>query len=106
MADLLAWMADHIKDDLSVASLAQRVAMSPRNFTRIFTREVGETPGRHVESVRLEAARRLLETTSLNLEAVASNSGFRSGEILRRTFVRRLSVSPRQYRATFGAKRA
>lgn len=104
LADLLAWMADHIRDDLSVACLAQRIAMSPRNFARIFTREVGETPGRHVESIRLEAARRLLETTSLNLEEVAGNSGFGSGEILRRTFIRRLSVSPRQYRVTFGAK--
>jgi transcriptional regulator GlxA family with amidase domain len=103
LTDLVAWMADHINDDLSVAALAQRVAMSPRNFARIFTREVGETPGCHVESIRLEAARRLLETTYLNLEQVADKSGFKSGEILRRTFVRRLGVSPRQYRTTFGA---
>jgi transcriptional regulator GlxA family with amidase domain len=106
LADLLAWMADHIREDLSVACLAQRIAMSPRNFARIFTREVGQTPGHHVESIRLEAARRLLETTSLSLKEVARNSGFKSAEILRRTFVRRLSVSPRQYRVTFGAKNA
>ena len=102
LTDLLAWIADHVDDDLSVGSLAQRVAMSPRTFARVFTRDIGETPARHIESVRLEAARRLLETTSLRLEQVAETSGFGSAEILRRTFVRRLGVGPRRYRTTFG----
>ena len=102
LTDLLAWMADHVNSDLSIASLAQRVAMSPRNFARVFSREIGETPARHIESIKLEAARRLLETTSLSLEEVADTSGFGSAEILRRTFVRRLGVSPRRYRKTFG----
>ncbi|MBV9106779.1 MAG: helix-turn-helix domain-containing protein [Verrucomicrobia bacterium] len=56
LTDLLGWMADHVSDDLSVALLAQRAAMSPRNFARVFTREIGETPARHIERIRLEAA--------------------------------------------------
>lgn len=105
LTDLLAWMADHVDGDLSVAALAQRVAMSPRNFARVFTREIGQTPARHIESIRLEAVRRLLETTYLSLEEIADSSGFGSAEILRRSFVRRLGVSPRQYRTTFGTTR-
>ena len=100
--DLLAWMADNVKSDLSVASLAQRAAMSPRNFARVFMQAVGETPGHHIENIRLEAARRQLETTSLSLDQVADTCGFRSAEILRRTFARRLGVTPGQYRTTFG----
>jgi AraC-like DNA-binding protein len=99
--DLLAWMTDNVKGDLSVASLARRAAMSPRNFARVFTREVGETPARHIENIRLEAARRQLETTSLSVDEVADTSGFRSAEILRRTFTRRLGVSPGRYRTAF-----
>jgi transcriptional regulator GlxA family with amidase domain len=101
LRDLLAWMADNLTRDLSVASLARRASMSPRNFARVFTQESGETPVRHLENLRLEAARRQLETTSGSLEEVAVASGFRSAEILRRTFARRLSVTPGQYRALF-----
>src|SRR5580693_167628 len=101
LRDLLAWMADNLTQDMSVASLGRRAAMSPRNFARVFTQEVGETPARHVENLRLEAARRQLDTTSSSLEEVADASGFRSAEILRRTFARRLGVTPGQYRASF-----
>jgi transcriptional regulator GlxA family with amidase domain len=101
LRDLLAWMADNLTQNMSVASLGRRTAMSARNFARVFTREVGETPARHVENLRLEAARRQLDTTSSSLEEVADASGFRSAEILRRTFARRLGVTPGQYRASF-----
>jgi transcriptional regulator GlxA family with amidase domain len=101
LRDLLAWMADHVNSNLSVASLARRAAMSPRNFARVFAQEVGETPARHIENIRLETARRQLEATPLSLDEVAHVSGFRSAEILRRTFARRLGVTPGQYRACF-----
>jgi transcriptional regulator GlxA family with amidase domain len=101
LRDLLAWMADNLTEDMSVESLGRRAAMSPRNFARVFRQEVGETPARHVENLRLEAARRQLDTTSSSLEEVADASGFRSAEILRRTFARRLGVTPGQYRASF-----
>jgi len=59
--DLLAWLPDHLRHDLSVDSLARRAAMSPRNFARLFKQELGKTPARHIEDLRLEAARRQLE---------------------------------------------
>ncbi len=104
LRDLLAWMTDNVIGDLSVASLALRAAMSARNFARVFTQEVGETPARHVENIRLEAARRQLETMSLSLDEVAGSSGFRSAEVLRRTFARRLGITPGQYRTAFGPR--
>jgi transcriptional regulator GlxA family with amidase domain len=102
LRDLLAWMADNVTQDLCVASLAQRATMSPRNFARVFKQQIGETPAQHIENLRLEAARRKLETSALSLEQIAESSGFSCAEILRRTFVRRLGITPGQYRASFG----
>ena len=105
LGDLLAWIADNIRSDLSVDMLARRAAMSPRNFARLFKREIGKTPGMHLEDLRLEAARRLLESTSASLEEVAKFSGFKSAEVLRRVFARRLVTTPGQYRKSFGCGR-
>jgi transcriptional regulator GlxA family with amidase domain len=87
--------------DHRLPALAAAAAMSVRHFTRVFADEVGETPGRFVERVRLEAARHELETTSDTLEVVASRCGFGSAETLRRTFQRRLNVTPDSYRRRF-----
>ena len=80
LGDLLAWLPDNIRRHLSVTELARHAAMSPRNFARLFRHEVGKTPGRHIEDLRLEAARRHLESTSLSLDEVADVSGFASAE--------------------------
>ncbi len=85
----------------SIPALARRAAMSPRHFTRVFTREVGEAPGAYVERIRTEAARRRLEETDDTVTAIAAGCGFGSAESLRRIFVRRLGISPDQYRKTF-----
>ncbi len=87
--------------DHRLPALAAAAAMSVRHFTRVFSEQVGETPGRFVERVRLEAARRELETTTDTLEAVAARCGFGSAETLRRTFQRRVGVSPDGYRRRF-----
>jgi transcriptional regulator GlxA family with amidase domain len=104
LGDLLAWLPDNIRRDLTVDRLARRAAMSPRNFARLFQQELGKTPARHIEDVRLEAARRQLESTTLTLEEIADASGFISAETLRRAFRRRLGVTPGQYRASFGRR--
>lgn len=85
----------------SIPELARRAAMSPRHFTRVFTEEVGEAPGAYVERIRTEAARRQLEETDDTLTVIAARCGFGTAETLRRNFVRRLGVSPDQYRKTF-----
>jgi transcriptional regulator GlxA family with amidase domain len=87
--------------DHRVPALAAAAAMSVRHFTRVFTDEVGETPARFVEQVRLEAARHELETTTDTLDRIAARCGFGTAETLRRVFQRRLSVSPDAYRRRF-----
>lgn len=84
-----------------VPELARLAAMSPRHFTRVFTAEVGEAPSAYVERIRSEAARRQLEETDDTMVVIADRCGFGSAESLRRNFVRRMGVSPDQYRKTF-----
>ncbi len=87
--------------DHRVPALAAAAAMSVRHFSRLFAAEVGESPGRYVERVRVEAARRDLETTSDTLDLIAARYGFGTAETLRRSFQRRLGVAPDSYRRRF-----
>ncbi|MFD3735742.1 GlxA family transcriptional regulator [Streptomyces sp. NPDC058632] len=100
---ILDWIADHPDCDLGVPALAARAAMSERHFTRVFRAETGHTPAAYVESARIEAARRLLESTSATLESVAHACGFRTVETLHRSFKRSLQVTPGAYRKYFSA---
>jgi transcriptional regulator GlxA family with amidase domain len=99
--ELQGWILDNLSEDLTVPALADRVFMSQRNFARVFTAEVGLTPAAYVEGVRLERARVLLETTDQQIEEIAARCGFGTVETLRRTFARRLHVSPSEYRERF-----
>ena len=101
LRDLQAWIADHPDADLSVEALARRAAMSPRNFCRVFVREIGMTPGRFVERVRVEAARRLLEDSARGVDQISLACGFGSAETMRIAFRRTLGVSPKVYRSRF-----
>jgi transcriptional regulator GlxA family with amidase domain len=85
----------------SIDDLARRAALSPRHFTRVFTEEVGEAPGHYVERVRTEAARRQLEETDDTVVAIAARCGFGTAETMRRNFIRRVGISPDQYRKAF-----
>ena len=100
------WITEHPDDDLSVERLAARVAMSPRHFARVFRAETSETPAVFVERVRVETARRLLETTGLAVEDVAAAAGFGTVETIRRAFARRVGVNPAAYRERFRSARA
>jgi transcriptional regulator GlxA family with amidase domain len=97
--ELQVWIADNIaRCDLSTSALANRVSMSVRNFGRVFTADVGTTPARYVLHLRVEAARRLLESSALDMRHVAKAAGFGSAEGMRRAFVRVLGKTPRQAR--------
>ncbi len=85
----------------SISELAGRAAMSPRHFTRVFTDEVGEAPGAYVDRIRTEAARRQLEETDDTVTVIATRCGFGTAETMRRNFVRRMGISPDQYRKAF-----
>jgi transcriptional regulator GlxA family with amidase domain len=84
-----------------VAALAERAAMSPRNFARVFKRDVHITPARFVEIARLQAACRQLETSQASVEMVARDCGFGNPEHLRRAFMRQYRISPQSYRQRF-----
>lgn len=101
---LLVFMADNLTRDLSVARLARYVAMSPRNFARHFVREVHDTPAKYVVNLRLEAARSHLSDGSLRMKDVATASGFRNAEVLRRLFTKSHGMSPMQYRQSLQSK--
>jgi transcriptional regulator GlxA family with amidase domain len=101
LRELQAWMLEHLNDNLTVETLAGRVGMSPRNFARVFQREVELTPARYVERIRLEAARRRLEEAPVSIDQVAAESGFGTRESLRRAFQRHLNVPPGAYRDRF-----
>lgn len=103
LRDLQAWIADHLGGDLSVPALARRARMSPRNFARAFRRKIGTTPAAYVEAQRVEAARRLLESTGRSVAEVAAVCGFARLETIHRAFRRVLRVAPGQYRRHFRA---
>lgn len=99
--ELRLWIADHLDQDLSAEVLAARMCLSERHFARVFTQETGTGPAAYVEAARVEAARRLLETTDGPLDKVAAAAGFGSTETLHRAFRRRLATTPAAYRRRF-----
>jgi transcriptional regulator GlxA family with amidase domain len=97
--ELLVWIADHLDRDLSLPVLASRVAMSPRNFERVFRREVGVSPAHYVRRVRVEAAQRLLgRGDGVRLEQIALKCGFSSADAMRRVLKQSLNTTPRALR--------
>lgn len=96
--DALARIANHPGEDHSLGRLARLAGVSERHFSRVFRRETGSSPAEHVTSVRLEIARRLLETTTLRVSDVALRSGFGRAETLDRAYRRHLGTSPSQLR--------
>src|SRR5262249_38007287 len=105
LRELQAWIVEPPGADCSAEALSRRVAMSPRNFARVFSRETGMTPAQYVERVRVEAARRRLEDSTDGIDAVAAGCGFGTAETMRRAFLRRLRVAPSDYRTRFRAGR-
>ncbi|MCO6512295.1 MAG: DJ-1/PfpI family protein [Aridibacter famidurans] len=103
----ISWVQNYISEnpdkDLSVESLARKTRMSPRNFSRVFSNEVGLSPGKFVELSRLERARYLLEDSDLSLPAIAEKCGYETADGLRLAFNRHLDVSPREYRRRFSS---
>lgn len=101
---LHAWMAENLGGDLSVETLAQQAAMSPRSFARRYKERTGTTPARSVEIMRVDAAKRMLEREpDLPLSRIARSSGLGDEQRLRRAFLRHLGVPPQDYRRKFGA---
>jgi transcriptional regulator GlxA family with amidase domain len=101
LLELEAWVLDNLQKSLTVPLLAQRVAMSPRNFARVFTKEMKTTPAKFVERLRVEAARRRLEESHNSMEMIADECGFGNVNSMRNVFQRTLKIAPGQYRRHF-----
>ncbi|MFO1135900.1 MAG: GlxA family transcriptional regulator [Rhodoblastus sp.] len=97
-APLLLWAAERLDQRLSVEDLAERAAMSPRNFSRAFQRETGVTPAKAIERLRLDRARADLEDGGLSVERIALASGFGDPERMRRAFLRVYGRPPQDFR--------
>lgn len=105
LRELESWVLENLNEPLNVPALAERVAMSPRNFARVFSKEMKTTPAKFVERLRVEAARRRLEESQNNLETIAGECGFGNVNSMRNVFLRALGVAPGQYRRHFRSMR-
>jgi AraC family transcriptional regulator, transcriptional activator FtrA len=103
-ADTLAWLREHLDEPVTVEDLATRSAMSPRTFARRFLAGTGMTPYQWLLGQRVQLAQRLLETTDLPIDAVASASGLSTAANLRKHFSRTVRNSPQAYRRAFAAQ--
>jgi transcriptional regulator GlxA family with amidase domain len=97
-AGLLDWIRDHLAEPLSIERLATRVTMSPRHFARTFAQEIGITPAKAVEKLRIDMARAKVEGSYLPLDEVAEQCGFGDTERMRRAFLRNLGLPPQVLR--------
>ena len=96
--ELIDWMRAHLAEPLTVERLADRAAMSPRNFARAFTAETGATPAKAVERLRLETARTAVEAGHAPLDRIAEVAGFGDPGRMRRAFLRSFGQPPQALR--------
>jgi transcriptional regulator GlxA family with amidase domain len=106
IAELQRWLPENLGEDLGVELLARKAGMSLRTFARRFQRETGTTPAVFVEQLRVEQAKRLLVSSDLTVDAVATRVGFSEPAILHRAFTRRIGTTPSSYRDHFGKRGA
>jgi transcriptional regulator GlxA family with amidase domain len=100
-APLHGWIAENLSGDLRVERLAQQAGMSPRTFARVYAAQMGITPARMVEKIRVEAVRRILEETEMPIKRIAAECGFGQEDRLRRAFARQVGTTPAEYRVRF-----
>ena len=98
VAGLVEWMREHLAEKLTIDRLAERAAMSPRNFARAFLAETGTTPAKAVERLRLEIARAAVETGHASLERISEDTGFGDPGRMRRAFLRGFGQPPQAFR--------
>ena len=104
LGPLLLWLTEHVGDEHTVETLARTANMSPRTFARRFRAETGTTPHAWLTRQRVLRAEELLETTNASVDWIADEVGFGTAGMLRHHFTKVRSVSPQQYRRTFGSE--
>ncbi|MEV5958755.1 helix-turn-helix domain-containing protein [Streptomyces sp. NPDC051987] len=106
VGEVLAWMTEHLDEEITVEQLAARALMAPRTFARRFQQETGTTPYRWILRQRVLLAQELLEGTDETMDAVASRTGFGTAAALRHQFVKSLGTTPNAYRRAFRGPQA
>ncbi|MFE3164782.1 helix-turn-helix domain-containing protein [Streptomyces sp. NPDC059224] len=106
VGEVLAWMAEHLDEEVTVEQLAARALMAPRTFARRFQQETGTTPYRWILRQRVLLAQELLEGTDETMDAVAGRTGFGTAAALRHQFVKELGTTPNAYRRAFRGPQA
>jgi transcriptional regulator GlxA family with amidase domain len=101
LRELQVWMLQHLREDLTVEKLADRIGMSPRHFTRICLRETNMNPGQFVDRMRVEAAQQMIDSSDMGLKEIADRCGFGTADAMRRTFSRVLGVTAGEYKDRF-----
>jgi transcriptional regulator GlxA family with amidase domain len=103
VSQAVEWIYNHLNEDITVEKLAEQVLMSPRNFARVFTRELNITPIKYVEKLRIETACRYLTETQLRIDEIANLCGLKSSVNMNRTFMKIFETTPSQYRRNFSS---
>ncbi len=106
VGEVIAWMARHLAEEITVEQLAERAHMSPRTFARRFLRETGTTPYQWVLRQRVLLAQELPEATDDTVDAIAGRCGFGNAAALRHHFLRTLGTTPNAFRRTFRGPQA
>lgn len=94
----LVYARQHLQADLSVEQLAEVAHLSPRQFSRLFRAETGQSPAKAIERLRIEAARLLLESGDHSIDIIARETGFGDPERMRRAFLRAFGQPPQMMR--------
>lgn len=103
VSQAIEWIYNHLDEDITVEKLAEEASMSPRNFARVFARELNITPIKYVEKLRLETACRYLTETHLRMDEIANLCGLKSVVNMNRTFIKIFDTTPSQYRKNFSS---
>jgi transcriptional regulator GlxA family with amidase domain len=94
----LQFAREHLHEGLPVERLAAAVQIGPRQFSRVFLRETGETPAKAVERLRAEVAQVRVAGTAESIEVIAQQVGFLGSERMRRAFIRLFGQPPQALR--------
>jgi transcriptional regulator GlxA family with amidase domain len=95
------YLQQHFDSDISIDSLAQQVGMGPRNFIRRFKAATGRVPGAYIQTLRVSAAKELLEHGSSSIQTVSSKIGYEDIGFFRNLFKRHTGMTPGEYRDRF-----
>jgi transcriptional regulator GlxA family with amidase domain len=101
LRELQVWMLEHLRDNLTVENLAERIGMSARHFSRVCLRETTMNPGQFVDRMRVEAAQQMIDSSSMGLKEIADACGFHSADSMRRTFLRVIGITAGEYTERF-----